>query len=329
MEPGGERRRRSASVHPGGRPLLRSARSRPGPTNPARRGISRSPRPARSSTGRRGGPAPRPIVIPPDTFDGAETGDEGRSFGVVDDTCEARIEVRLALGGRSVAASANVFVGPPDFAPDRRPFLSVADELNDRQGDGVTVEVAHRRTQHETERLGCPRSSGSRSGLPPSRPLYCPAGFVGTAVLPGCHARERALGFATFRIIVREGVAITSTSQDTCAGIFRTVQRDRLRREELADVRRAHRMLEAGAEAQGVDRRPVETRLVRVCREAQSCSPRSGSPLRSTASGHPSCPRRGACGLRRKLRNVEAAVDRQRRATLAREVTSCGMLRPP
>jgi hypothetical protein len=30
-----------------------------------------------------------------------------------------------------------VFVGPPDFGPDRRPFLSLADELNDRAGDAI------------------------------------------------------------------------------------------------------------------------------------------------------------------------------------------------
>jgi hypothetical protein len=82
------------------------------------------------------------VVVPGDTFDGAETGN-GNSFGVVDDTCEARIDVQLALGGgRSLAASASVFVGPPDFAPDRRPFLSVADELNDRQGDASARSVA-------------------------------------------------------------------------------------------------------------------------------------------------------------------------------------------
>ncbi|WP_156045364.1 MULTISPECIES: hypothetical protein [Actinomycetes] len=26
-------------------------------------------------------------------------------------------------------------VGPPHFAPDRRPFLSLADEINDREDD--------------------------------------------------------------------------------------------------------------------------------------------------------------------------------------------------
>ena len=31
-----------------------------------------------------------------------------------------------------LTAHSSVFVAPPDFAPDRRPFLSLADELNDR-----------------------------------------------------------------------------------------------------------------------------------------------------------------------------------------------------
>jgi len=58
----------------------------------------------------------------------------------VDDTCEARIEVRLQLKGpakRLLRAHANVFSGPPDFAPDRRPFLSLADELNDRESSAA------------------------------------------------------------------------------------------------------------------------------------------------------------------------------------------------
>ncbi|MBI1761951.1 MAG: hypothetical protein HYR56_10995 [Acidobacteria bacterium] len=74
------------------------------------------------------------IDQPSDTYDGADVG-TNVSLGVVDDTCEARLEFTLALpGGRTLAAHANVFVAPPDFAPDRRPFLSLADELNDCVG---------------------------------------------------------------------------------------------------------------------------------------------------------------------------------------------------
>ena len=74
---------------------------------------------------------------PSDTYDGADVNPTNNpSLGVVDDTCEARIEISLSSPANiSLTASANVFVGPPDFAPDRRPFLSLADELNDRAGD--------------------------------------------------------------------------------------------------------------------------------------------------------------------------------------------------
>ncbi|HEX8355488.1 MAG TPA: hypothetical protein VF611_21450, partial [Pyrinomonadaceae bacterium] len=81
---------------------------------------------------------------PWDTYDGAEATDR-MSVGVVDDTCEARIEASLRLpgpDGRTLTTAANVFVAPPDFAPDRRPFLSLADELNDRAGDGAERTAA-------------------------------------------------------------------------------------------------------------------------------------------------------------------------------------------
>jgi hypothetical protein len=84
-------------------------------------------------------------VVPADTYDGAQrNNDSGPSLGVVDDTCEARIEVALKLPGSRAAltAHANVFVGPPDFAPDRRPFLSLADEINDRAGDAAARTAA-------------------------------------------------------------------------------------------------------------------------------------------------------------------------------------------
>lgn len=85
-------------------------------------------------------PEPLGVVVPPDTID---EDDDERSLGVVDDTCEARIEVALSLPGRgALSAHTTVFVAPPDFAPDRRPFLSVADELNDRAGDGATRDAA-------------------------------------------------------------------------------------------------------------------------------------------------------------------------------------------
>jgi hypothetical protein len=54
---------------------------------------------------------------------------------VVDDTSDLRIGVTLGLAGGELGCHANVTVGPPDFGPDRRPFLSAADEINDRQHD--------------------------------------------------------------------------------------------------------------------------------------------------------------------------------------------------
>jgi hypothetical protein len=85
------------------------------------------------------------VIQPADTYDGSEQtrNDDGPALGVVDDTCEARIEVTLALrGGAPMKAVANVFAGPPDFAPDRRPFLSLADELNDRAADATARNAA-------------------------------------------------------------------------------------------------------------------------------------------------------------------------------------------
>lgn len=74
------------------------------------------------------------LVEPSDTYDGASSQRNLPSLGVVDDTCEVRFEATLRLPGRKqvLSATAHAFVGPPDFAPDRRPFLSMADEINDR-----------------------------------------------------------------------------------------------------------------------------------------------------------------------------------------------------
>jgi hypothetical protein len=71
-------------------------------------------------------------VVPADTVDERAA---GGSLGVVDDTCDVTVDARLAVGTSTLRAHANVSVGPPHFAPDRRPFLSLADELNDRQHD--------------------------------------------------------------------------------------------------------------------------------------------------------------------------------------------------
>ncbi|WP_321473686.1 hypothetical protein [uncultured Paludibaculum sp.] len=74
-------------------------------------------------------PAPRPG----DTYDGeSDLDQDALSWGVVDDTCDVRITVTVATPTQPLNAVARVFVGPPDFAPDRRPFYSIADDLADR-----------------------------------------------------------------------------------------------------------------------------------------------------------------------------------------------------
>ncbi len=84
-------------------------------------------------------PRTNPTITPADTFDDQTLQPQNpstRSLGVVDDTCEARLDVVLRFpGGRELRTDANIFVGPPDYAPDRRPFLSAADEINDRSAD--------------------------------------------------------------------------------------------------------------------------------------------------------------------------------------------------
>jgi hypothetical protein len=97
-----------------------------------------------------------PTVEPGDTYDTlipeTNTVSIQPSLGVVDDTCEARVTVTLALPGRkprTLQAHANIFVGPPDFAPDRRPFLSLADELGDRGSDAAERNAALSKKERE------------------------------------------------------------------------------------------------------------------------------------------------------------------------------------
>jgi hypothetical protein len=77
------------------------------------------------------------FVQPGDTYDMVRPESQQEptppSLGVVDDTCEIQVEVTLTPPNAApLSAHCSVFVAPPDFAPDRRPFLSLADELNDR-----------------------------------------------------------------------------------------------------------------------------------------------------------------------------------------------------
>jgi len=76
---------------------------------------------------------------PSDTYDGADDRSrQNRSFGVVDDTCDVLLEANVAMKGNTYTGAARAFSAPPDFAPDRRPFVSLADELIDR--DPPTVD---------------------------------------------------------------------------------------------------------------------------------------------------------------------------------------------
>jgi hypothetical protein len=84
---------------------------------------------------------------PSDSYDGANVGDN-RSWGVVDDSCDGVIEARAVFNNQRYVAFARIFSSCPDFAPDRRPFYSVADDLADR--DEELTEVADD-TWEETE----------------------------------------------------------------------------------------------------------------------------------------------------------------------------------
>ncbi|HTJ73996.1 MAG TPA: hypothetical protein VL337_01400 [Acidimicrobiales bacterium] len=76
---------------------------------------------------------------PSDTYDGADQG-ANVSWGVVDDTCDGVITAELVVAGRRFVASARVSAGPPDYAPDRRPFASLADDLADRDLDPASAD---------------------------------------------------------------------------------------------------------------------------------------------------------------------------------------------
>lgn len=73
--------------------------------------------------------------MPPDTYDGESDLDRQTCWGVVDDTCDVMITAQLSTG--ILPATARVLVGPPHYAPDRRTFYSLADELADRDPGSV------------------------------------------------------------------------------------------------------------------------------------------------------------------------------------------------
>jgi hypothetical protein len=84
---------------------------------------------------------------PADSYDGARVG-VNRSWGVVDDTCDGIIEAQVVVRGQRFSATARVFSSCPDFAPDRRPFQSFADDLADRdfgpvEDEDLENEICH------------------------------------------------------------------------------------------------------------------------------------------------------------------------------------------
>jgi hypothetical protein len=86
---------------------------------------------------------------PSDSYDGANVGNT-RSWGVVDDTCDGIIEAQVVIGERRFVANARIFSSCPDYAPDRRPFYSVADDLADRDLPPIKVtRTTISDTQHE------------------------------------------------------------------------------------------------------------------------------------------------------------------------------------
>jgi hypothetical protein len=68
---------------------------------------------------------------PSDSYDGVNVGDDV-SWGVVDDTCDGIIEAQVVIDGVRHVATARVLSSCPDFAPDRRHFYSLIDDLADR-----------------------------------------------------------------------------------------------------------------------------------------------------------------------------------------------------
>lgn len=75
---------------------------------------------------------------PQDGYDGSDEGDNV-AWGVVDDTCDAVITATLAWQQQRHEATARVFVGPPHYAPDRRPFYGISADLADRDDGLMTV----------------------------------------------------------------------------------------------------------------------------------------------------------------------------------------------
>lgn len=108
-------------------------------------------------------PAPQLILDPRATWcrfrvvDDARTNPSGLfaidadevSLGLVDDVCDGVITCTV---GNADAAQARVVVGPPVYAPDRRPFVSLADGLTDRVRRGDVRDPAYVADTEQTTR---------------------------------------------------------------------------------------------------------------------------------------------------------------------------------
>ena len=77
---------------------------------------------------------------PSDSYDGAHEG-QLVAWAVVDDTCDGVIEAQLVVAGIRYVATARVLSGCPDYAPDRRHFMSLADDLADRDLPDSVVDA--------------------------------------------------------------------------------------------------------------------------------------------------------------------------------------------
>jgi hypothetical protein len=58
----------------------------------------------------------------------------------VDDICDGIISCEIVSAPEPVCAHARVVVTPPDYAPDRRPFATIADGLKDRMDRDEVLE---------------------------------------------------------------------------------------------------------------------------------------------------------------------------------------------
>ncbi|MFC5148779.1 hypothetical protein [Streptomyces aureoversilis] len=81
-----------------------------------------------------------PRTVPGGLFAGAELAEVQESLGLVDDVCDGIVTVTLP---GDLTATARIVAAPPDFAPDRRPFVSLADGLTDRVERAEVREPAY------------------------------------------------------------------------------------------------------------------------------------------------------------------------------------------